>query len=239
MKTALVTGGAKRIGAKIVKTLHSNNYNVIIHYRNSESDALSLVGALNNKRKNSATSIQADLTLIEDINALRQKISGLDLLVNSASVFYPTPINKVDQDSWSDIINTNMMAPFFLSTSLSAALSSTNGCIVNIIDIHSERPLIDHSIYNISKSGLAMMTKSLAKDLAPNIRVCGVSPGSILWPENEHEMSQNQKNTMIDKIPLKRQGKAKDIADTVVFLANSPYITGQIISVDGGRSLNQ
>ncbi|RUM79335.1 MAG: pteridine reductase, partial [Candidatus Thioglobus sp.] len=163
----------------------------------------------------------------------------LDVLVNNASVFYPTPVEEVDQDTWHNIMDTNVMAPFFLSQSLTNTLRKTSGCIINIIDIHGERPLKNHAIYNISKAGIAMMTKSLAKELAPEIRVCGVSPGSILWPENEASLTDEQKNKMLNKIALGKQGSATDIANTVLFLANSTYITGQIINVDGGRTLNQ
>ncbi len=239
MKIALITGGAKRIGAQIVKTLHSNNYDVIIHYRNSNKEAQELATLLNNKRTNSATIVHAELTNIGSINKLKRSIPKLDLLVNNASVFYPTPVPEVDQNSWNDIINTNLMSPFFLSQSLSLALSNRNGCIVNIIDIHSDRPLKNHSVYNISKSGLAMMTKTLAKELSPSVRVCGVSPGSILWPKDDTTNNQHDKEVMIEKIALRRQGEVEDIANAVVFLASSPYITGQIISVDGGRTLNQ
>jgi len=183
--------------------------------------------------------VQAELSNLDDIQALSQSIEQLDVLVNNASVFYPTAVEEVNQDAWNNIMNTNLMAPFFLSQSLTAALKKTSGCIINIVDIHGERPLKNHAIYNISKAGVAMMTKTLAKELAPEIRVCGVSPGSILWPENEASLSNEQKNKMLNKIALGRQGDAIDIANTVLFLASSTYITGQIISVDGGRTLNQ
>ena len=239
MKIALITGGAKRIGAQITQTLHENNYNVIIHYHRSESEALALAKKLNNIRVNSASTLQAELSDINTIQALCNSINKLDVLVNNASVFYPTPVSEANQDSWNQIIATNLMAPFFLSQSLALTLSKENGCIINIVDIHAERPLKNHSIYNISKAGLAMMTKTLAKELAPNVRVCGVSPGSIFWPENKAELNTEQKNKMLEKIALKKQGKASDIADTVLFLAKSNYITGQIINVDGGRTLSQ
>ncbi len=239
MKTALVTGGAHRIGAQICRTLHDNNFNVIIHYKNSASAAQDLATELNNKRKNSASTIQADLSDIKSIEKLCSAINSLDVLINNASVFYPTPISEINQDSYQQIMNTNLMAPLFLSTTLAEKMSDNNGCIVNIIDIHSQRPLKNYTIYNISKAAIAMMTKTLAKELAPKLRVCGVSPGSILWPENAAEIDQNKKNKMLNKIALKKQGSSKDIAQTVLFLINSNYITGQIISVDGGRTLNQ
>ncbi len=239
MKTALVTGGAHRIGAQICRTLHDNNFNVIIHYKNSASAAQDLATELNKKRKNSASIIQADLSNIKSIEKLCSAINSLDVLINNASVFYPTPISEINKDSYQQIMNTNLMAPLFLSTTLADKMSDNNGCIVNIVDIQSQRPLKNYTIYNISKAAIAMMTKTLAKELAPKLRVCGVSPGSILWPENSAEIDQNKKNKMLNKIALKKQGSSEDIAQTVLFLINSNYITGQIISVDGGRTLNQ
>ena len=239
MKTALITGGALRIGAQIAQTLHNDGYNIIIHYRHSKQAAESLAQTLNTQRSDSATIIQAELSSLDDIQALSHNIKQLDVLVNNASVFYPTPVEEVNQNTWHDIMDTNVMAPFFLSQSLTATLRKTSGCIINIIDIHAERPLKNHAIYNISKASIAMMTKTLAKELAPEIRVCGVAPGSILWPENEASLTDEQKNKMLNKIALRKQGNATDIANTVLFLVNSTYITGQIINVDGGRTLNQ
>ncbi len=239
MKTALITGGAQRIGAQIAQTLHNDGYNIIIHYRHSKQAAGTLAQTLNAQRSDSASIIQAELSSLDDIQTLAQSIEQLDVLVNNASVFYPTPVGVVDQSIWGNVMDTNVMAPFFLSQSLAATLKKTSGCIINIVDIHSERPLKNHAVYNISKAGIAMMTKTLAKELAPEIRVCGVSPGSILWPENEASLTDEQKNKMLNKIALGKQGNATDIANTVLFLAKSSYITGQIISVDGGRTLNQ
>ncbi|CAC9637354.1 FolM Alternative dihydrofolate reductase 1 [uncultured Gammaproteobacteria bacterium] len=239
MKTALITGGAQRIGAQITKTLHAHDYNIIIHYRNSNKEAQTLANELNQLRANSATLIQAELSDLQALKTLANTIKQLDVLVNNASVFYPTSMQNANKNDWNTIINTNLMAPFFLSQSLLAALSKNKGCIINIIDIHAQRPLKNHAIYNISKAGVAMMTQTLAKELAPEIRVCGVAPGSILWPENQAKLNDEQKDKMLNKIPLNKQGSAEDIANTVLFLATSPYITGQIISVDGGRTLNQ
>lgn len=239
MKTALITGGALRIGAQIAKTLHAHNYTIIIHYRHSAKAASILANELNQVRADSASLVQAELSDIQAVKTLANFINKLDVLVNNASVFYPTPIQNANVEDWQKIMNTNVMAPFFLAQSLSATLAKNQGCIINIVDIHAQRPLKNHAIYNISKAGIAMMTQTLAKELAPDIRVCGVAPGSILWPENEAELNDAQKNKMLNKIPLNKQGTAEDIANTVLFLANSPYITGQIISVDGGRTLNQ
>lgn len=239
MKTALITGGAHRIGAQIVKTLHENDFHVLIHYNTSAKVAEKLANKLNQKHQNSATIKQANLEDVEAVKKLANDIESIDLLVNNASVFYPTPVEKVTQDSWNQILNTNLFAPFTLSQTLASKLAKNQGCIINIVDIHSQRPLKNHAVYNISKAGISMMTKTLAKEFAPDVRVCGVSPGSIFWPENEATLSEEQKSAMLKKIVLKRQGEAQDIADTVVFLANATYITGQIINVDGGRTLNQ
>lgn len=239
MKTALITGGTHRIGAQICQTLHQNNIDVIIHYRHSKKAGLALADKLNSLRANSARLLPAELSEINAITQLCDQIDSLDILVNNASVFYPTPIAEVCLESYEKITNTNLMAPLFLSTILAEKLKKTKGCIINIVDIHSQRPLKNHAIYNISKAGIAMMTKTLAKELAPDVRVCGVSPGSILWPENAGELAQIQRQKILSKIALKRQGNAQDIADAVLFLSKSPYITGQIITVDGGRTLNQ
>ena len=239
MKTALISGGAARVGAQIVRTLHEDGYKVIIHCHQSEEIAQALCHELNSKRNNSAQVVVADLGDIKAIKKLTQTIKSLDLLVNNASVFYPTSIENSTIEDWDKIININLKAPFFLATGLSKVLSIGQGNIVNIIDIHSERPLKKFSIYNISKAGLKMLTKTLAKELAPDIRVNGISPGSILWPQNESQLSNKEKMMMIDRIPLKRQGSPNDISEAVLFLANSKYITGQVINIDGGRSLNQ
>ncbi|MBT4181985.1 MAG: SDR family NAD(P)-dependent oxidoreductase, partial [Candidatus Thioglobus sp.] len=206
MKTALVTGGAHRIGQQICRTLHEANFTIIIHYNTSSIDAENLANEFNLIRANSARTIQAELSNIKDIEQLCQTIESLDLLVNNASVFYPTPINSLTLSDYQTTMNTNLMGPLFLSSTLSKKLSENQGSIVNIVDIHGDRPLKNHTIYNISKAAIAMMTKTLAKELAPNIRVNGVSPGSILWPENEAELSHDQKQSMLNKIALNKQG---------------------------------
>ena len=239
MKTALISGGAARIGAQIVRTLHENGYKVIIHCHQSEEIAQALCHELNSKRNNSAQVVVADLGDNKAIKKLTQTIKSLDLLVNNASVFYPTSTESSTIEDWDKIINVNLKAPFFLSTGLSKVLATSQGSIVNIIDIHSDRPLKNHSIYNISKAGMKMLTKTLAKELAPNIRVNGISPGSILWPQDGSQLSDKEKIMMLDRIALNRQGSPNDIAEAVLFLADSKYITGQVINIDGGRSLNQ
>ena len=239
MKTALISGGAARIGAQIVRTLHENGYKVIIHCHQSEEVAQTLCHELNSKRNDSAQIVVADLGDNKAIKKLTQTIKSLDLLVNNASVFYPTSIKNSTIEDWDKTININLRAPFFIATGLSKVLATSQGSIINIIDIHSDRPLKNHSIYNISKAGLKMLTKTLAKELAPNIRVNGISPGSILWPQDESQLSDKEKMMILDRIALKRQGSPSDIAQAVLFLANAKYITGQVINIDGGRSLNQ
>jgi pteridine reductase len=239
MKTALITGGAARIGAQIVKTLHHNQFNIIIHCNQSKDKAQLLCDELNSIRANSVEIVSGNLNNIDELDSLVSSIKSIDLLVNNASVFYPKSVEDSEMKDWDDVININLKAPFFLSKGLSKTLSKNEGSIINIIDIHSERPLKKHAIYNISKAGLKMLTQTLAKELAPRIRVNGVSPGSILWPQDSAEISEDDKNLMLERIALHRQGSPQDIADTVLFLANSNYITGQIINIDGGRTLNQ
>jgi pteridine reductase len=239
MKTALITGGAARIGAQIAKTLHHNKFNIIIHCNHSLNKAQLLSTELNAIRSNSVEIISGDLSNVDELDSLVSSVKSLDLLVNNASVFYPKSVDNSEIKDWDDVLDINLRAPFFLSKGLSKTLSENDGSIINIIDIHSERPLKKHAIYNISKAGLKMLTQTLAKELAPGIRVNGVSPGSILWPLDSAEISEDEKNIMLERIALHRQGCPQDIADTVLFLANSNYITGQIINIDGGRTLNQ
>jgi pteridine reductase len=239
MKTALITGGAQRIGAEIAKTLHDNQFNVIIHYNESEQEARSLCDKFNKKRQNSTQIIHANLASINEINHLIESVENIDLLVNNASVFYPTPLENCTTNDWENIMNINVRAPFILSKGLSKKLKNTQGCIINIVDIHAERPLKNYAIYNISKTAIKTLTKTLAKELAPDVRVCGVSPGSILWPEQKAELEPHKKQIMLERIALKRQGSPTDIAEAVLFLAKANYITGEVINIDGGRSLHQ
>ena len=239
MKTALITGGAARIGAQIAKTLHKNNFNIIIHCNQSKDKAQLLCDELNLLKEKSAKVVMGNLGNINSINSIVEAVKSIDLLVNNASVFYPLSVDESDSENWDNILDINLKAPFFLSKGLSQKLKSSKGSIINIIDIHADRPLKKHSVYNISKAGLKMLTLTLAKELAPSIRVNGVSPGSILWPQEDAEISESDKSIMLERIALKRQGSPQDIADTVLFLANSNYLTGQIINVDGGRTLNQ
>jgi pteridine reductase len=239
-KVVLVTGAARRIGAAIATTLHHNGADVAIHYRSSTGDAAALAATLNADRAGSAKIFQADLadvpampTLIDAILAWRGR---LDVLTNNASSFYPTPPGEITEEQWDDLVGSNLKAPLFLSQAALAQLREHRGVIVNIIDIHAQRPLRNHTIYGPAKAGLAMLTRSLAKDLAPEIRVNGVSPGAILWPESG--MDDNTKDTILEQIPLERAGKPDDIAGCVLYLVKEAhYVTGQIIAVDGGRSI--
>ena len=239
-KWALVTGGAKRIGATIAETLHNNSFNVAIHYNSSSDSAEQLCAQFNAKKQNSSIAIGADLldqsSLENLIPSLIEKTKRLDVLVNNASTFYPTPIEKITLEDWENLFGTNLKAPLFLSKYAAKYLQQSRGTIINIIDIHSKKPLKDHPIYGSAKSGLAMLTRSLASDLAPDVRVNGISPGLILWPENNP--SDQVKNNILQQIPLKKIGTSEDIANCVLFLIeDAPYITGEIIAVDGGRSM--
>lgn len=240
-KVALITGAARRVGAETAKVLHSRGMNVIVHYRNSLTEAEAVCSELNRLRTNSAKTIQADLLNLKAVSHLAgEAVSAwgrLDLLVNNASSFYETPLNDASDDQWEELLGSNLKAPFFLSKEVSAALNETNGSIINIVDIHAERPLTNFSIYCIAKAGLAAMTRSLAIELAPKVRVNGVAPGAILWPE--HGLTLESQNKVLSRIPLARKGEEKDIANTVAFLAlGSDYISGQIIPVDGGTLIN-
>jgi pteridine reductase len=239
-KWALVTGGGKRIGATIAETLHNKGFNVAIHYNSSCDAADQLCAQLNAKKQNSSIAIGADLTnqdsLENLIPSLIEKTKRLDVLINNASTFYPTPIEKITLEDWENLLGTNLKAPLFLSKYAAKYLKQSQGIIINIIDIHSKKPLKEHPLYSSAKSGLAMLTRSLASDLAPDIRVNGISPGLILWPENSP--SEQAKNNILQQIPLKKIGNSEDIANCALFLIeDAPYITGEIIAVDGGRSM--
>ncbi len=235
---ALVTGSARRIGATIVRTLHASGMNVIIHYRGSQQDAEALAETLNQSRPDSARLLQADLDDPDAVRTLAQQaqetFGRLDLLVNNASSFYPTPVETASDDDWTRLVHSNMRAPFILSQTLAPALRQQQGSIINIVDVYADKPLSEHTLYCMAKAGLAMMTKSLARELGPDIRVNGVSPGPILWPEN----GQMNQDAITDATALKRCGGPEDIANAVQWLArDAGFVTGQILAVDGGRSL--
>lgn len=241
---ALITGAAQRLGAATAEALHKRGYRVLIHYGQSADKAQSLADRLNVQRPDSAAPLQANLedtaqvaTLARDAMTRWQR---LDLLVNNASVFYPTPVETATLEDWDRITHTNLRAPFLLVQHCLPALKTARGAIINLIDIYAERPLAKHPLYCASKAGLAMLTKSLAKDLAPEIRVNGVSPGAILWPENGETVDAAYQEQILSRTPLGRTGQPTDIASAIVWLAcDAPFVTGQIIAVDGGRTLNQ
>lgn len=239
-KCALITGAAKRIGAMTSRLLHQAGYNVIIHCRLSRQAADDLADEMNKLRADSAKVVQGDLnneTIYDSlIQQAHQCWGRLDVLVNNASSFYPTPVGSITMDDWDNLVNSNMKAPLFLAQAAVPYLKQTQGNIINMIDVHGERPMREHPVYCAAKAGLSMITKSLAKDLGPDIRVNGVAPGAILWPENH--ISEHTKHLILDRTSLKRHGEPIDIAKTIVFLVkDADYITGQIISVDGGRTL--
>jgi pteridine reductase len=242
-KTVLVTGGAKRVGAAIVRRLHGAGANVAIHCRASLLEAQMLRDELNETHPDSACVIQADLlevaTLPRVVNEVIQQFGQLDALVNNASSFYPTPLDKMNEQQWDDLLGTNLKAPLFLAQAAMPELRRRHGCIVNISDIHAGFPMYGHLLYNIAKSGLDGLTRALAQELAPQIRVNGIAPGVNIWPESADWQDEEKRRKHIAHTLLKREGEPDDIAKAVQFLiADAPYITGQIIAVDGGRSIN-
>lgn len=241
-KVAIVTGAARRIGAEIAQCLHREGMNIILHYYASEEEAIKLSEDLNKKRENSAYAIRGDLNISESEKALIEKAVSiwdrLDVLVNNASRFYRTTLGKVTDYAWDDLMNSNLKAPFFLSQAAFPYLVEREGSIINITDIHAEHPLSEYSVYSISKGGLLMMTKALAREVGPKVRVNAVAPGAIMWPEGENQLTEAEKQTILTRTALGRAGKASDIAKTVLFLIrDADYITGQVINVDGGRTI--
>jgi pteridine reductase len=244
-KTALVTGAAARIGASIAEALHERGCNVLLHYNSSEEAARQLADRLNAARPESAFLASADLSRPAGVEHLagvaRSHFSRLDILVNNASRFYSTRPGDTQAWQWDDLLNSNLRGPYFLVQALLEELRAAQGTVVNLVDIHAERPMRNHVVYSISKAGLAMMTRALASELAPEIRVNGVAPGAILWPENEPagNVKQGEREAILGRTPMGQLGVPADIANAVCYLAlDAPYVTGQILAVDGGRSLN-
>ena len=239
-QVALITGAAKRIGATIAKHLHTEGFNIIIHYGSAKKDADNMVQTLNTLRHGSAVALQANLCDISQVNQLAKSAltqwGSLSLLVNDASSFYPTPLGTITQDDWTSLVGSNVKGPLFLSQALAPALQATSGNIINMIDMHIDRPLMNHSVYSLAKTALASLTRSLATELAPTVRVNGVAPGAILWPERS--LTDSEKQLLLSSIPLGSMGTADDIAQAVCFLNKARYITGQTLYVDGGRSLH-
>lgn len=237
---ALVTGSARRIGAAIARKLHAQGYNLALHYRNSKKDMSELLRELHANRPDSCIGIHADLLKPKDISALItntvDRFGRIDVLVNNASAYYPTPFEKITITEWDELFSCNVRAPFFLSQRAAIHLKKARGAIINIADIFGERPLRGYGPYSMTKAALLMMTKSLAVEMGPNVRVNAISPGNILWSERKQKAETYA--TVVERTALNKQGEPNDIAETVfALLSGSTYITGQVISVDGGRSL--
>ena len=239
-KTIFITGAAKRIGKEIALTFKELGWNIIIHYNSSKSDADNLADQINKDNPNSAKTVQGNLDVKEDvqkiINEVNNSFPSIDLLINNASTFYPTPIDEISEDHWEKLIGSNLKGPLFLIQGLKENLKKSNGSIINITDTNLTKGVANYSIYSAAKAGLEAITKGLARELAPEIKVNAIAPGAMLEPPDV-SWTEEQKNKVIETIPLKRMGSEKDIANAVKFLANSEYITGQTIKVDGGRSL--
>ena len=239
---ALVTGGARRIGADICRHLHQAGFDIALHYHKSQAAAQHLAGELNSSRRNSCRHYASDLSSSRDCSELAQRaikdFKCVSLLVNNASQFFQTPIENCQESDWDTLLDTNLKAPFFLTQALLPTLRKQAGSVVNIIDAYSRSPQHNYSAYTVSKNGLAMLTRNLALELAPGVRVNGVSPGAILWPDVAVEpMSASEQQDMLQRIPLKRKGEPGDISAAVLFLAQARYITGQVLAVDGGVDL--
>lgn len=240
-KTVFITGGAQRIGAAIARLLHKNNYDVFLHYGQSKQAALALQNELNAIRDQSCMLFSADLTDENSPLILEEWFSEfhrpLDVLINNASQFFPTPWQSASELDWQTIFTSNVQTPFFLIQKMLPFLTAVNGQVINLIDIHAERTLEQHPIYSASKAALKSLTLALAKDEGHHMRCNGISPGAILWPDQKDSISDDSKQEILNKIPMKRLGNVDNIADTVLFLCNNDYINGQIINVDGGRTV--
>ena len=239
-KTILITGAAKRIGREMAKAFFDRGWDIIIHFNNSIEDAQSLADQMNAQRSNSALIIQANLDHAKDIEKLADlalsKNGRIDALINNASTFYPTPIGTFTEDNWEALMGSNLKAPLFLIQAFCEELKKNSGFIINVTDINVDKALINHSIYLAAKSGLQTLTRALAKELAPDIRVNAIAPGAILEPPNV-EWTSEQKNKIINSVPMARMGTEKDIVDAAIYLSEAEYVTGQILNIDGGKSL--
>ena len=239
-KTIFITGGAKRIGKEIALNFKELGWNIIIHYNSSKEDAKDLANRINKDNPDSAKTVQGNLDVQKDIEKILNEVDGMfptiDLLINNASTFYPTPIDEISEDHWKKLIGSNLKGPLFLIHGLKNELKKSQGSIINITDTNLTKGVANYSIYSAAKAGLEAITKGLARELAPEIKVNAIAPGAILEPPDV-SWSEEQKNKVIENIPLKRMGSEKDISNAVKFLSYSKYITGQIIKVDGGRSL--
>lgn len=241
VRSALITGAARRIGACITETLHQRGCDVFLHYHSSRDSVDDLADRLNADRPGSALVVQADLGNPDDINhvvgQIRKTTNSLDLLVNNASQFFPTSVGSTTAQQWDDLMNSNLRGPYFLTQALLPELTVGGGSVVNLLDVHATRPMSGHAVYCMAKAGLQMMTLALAKELGPQVRVNGVAPGAILWPE--HESSSELQREILKRTVMGRAGEPQDIATAVAYLGlDAPYVTGQVLAVDGGRSLN-
>lgn len=239
-KSALVTGAARRVGAAIARALHAAGASLVLHYRSSAEEAAALAQELNGLRRGSATATQCDLLEAAAVTQLAHTAAaafgGLDILVNNASSFYPTPLGDIDEDDWNDLIGTNLKAPLFLAQAAAAGLRERGGLIINLTDIHGVRPMRRHPVYCVAKAGLIMLTKSLARELGPQVRVNAIAPGPVMWPEDGVDAAL--RDEIIARTALKRTGSPEDVARAVLFFASeAPFVTGQILAVDGGRSI--
>jgi len=239
-KTALVTGAARRIGAAIARALHASGANVVLHYRGAEAEAAALEGELNAARAGSALKVKADLLAPIApkalVGAALDRFHALDVLVNNASSFFPTAIGEIEASHWEELMGSNLRAPLFLSQEAAPSLAARSGAIVNVVDIHAERPLKGYVVYSMAKAGLAAMTRSLALELGPSVRVNGVAPGAIAWPE-DGQFPPEERARIVATTPLARLGDPAEIARAVHFLATAPFVSGQILAVDGGCSV--
>lgn len=242
-KVIFITGGAKRVGAAICRMLHAEGFNLMIHYKSSLVEARALQAELNLQRPNSVAIIQADLLNIAGIPKLIAEtvshFGRLDVLINNASTYYPSEIGDIDETKWHDLMGSNLKAPLFLSQAAAVELRKNHGCIINITDMHVERPKKGYIVYSVAKSGLVTLTKSLAHELGPEVRVNAVAPGPVQWPETNSQFDEIYRQRVINQTLLKRVGEAEDVAKAVKFLiTDAPFITGHVLAVDGGRSLN-
>lgn len=239
-KRILITGAAKRIGKEMALSFFNKGWDIVIHYNSSKEEAEALADQMNSERNNSAMLVQANLDNANEVEMLVEKIlsknGSIDALINNASTFYPTPIGTFSEENWNALMGSNLKAPLFLIQSFHKELEKNKGFIINVTDINVDRALVNHSIYLAAKSGLQTLTKSLAKELAPNIRVNAIAPGAILEPPNT-DWTAEQKNNIINAVPMKRMGTEKDIVDAAIYLSEAEYVTGQILNIDGGKSL--
>ena len=240
-RTVLITGAGRRLGAAMARGFHASGEQVLLHCRNSRGAAESLADELNQDREGSAAVVHADLSDVEAIQALANcdthSLGPVSILINNASSFYPTPLGSTTEEQWDDLHDSNLKGPFFLTQALLPQLREQQGCIINLLDIHAHQPLGRHAAYTAAKAGLAMLTSNLALDLAPVVRVNGIAPGAMLWPETDAGQDPTEQEARLERIPLRRLGGEAAVVDAALYLADADYVTGEILTVDGGRRL--